>query len=127
MPVTRKKLVILENSSSIAHLQRCIFPKQLVRILYMPKNMKEKLWERQGGRCYFCNKRLHCNEANTDHLQPKSRGGGNGINNRVLCCILINRWFADMPYYEKMALTRKWRKEQKERKICFYKAATSTR
>ena len=102
------------------------FSKTACSNLNMPKNMKEKLWERQGGRCYFCDNRLHYNEANTDHLQPKSRGGGNGINNRVLCCILINRWFADMPYYEKMALTRKWRKEHKARKICFYKVAIST-
>ena len=78
----------------------------------MSRTKKERLWEEQKGRCHFCNARLNYEEADTDHLNPASLGGSDSIQNRVLCCIRINRWFGNMPYSQKKKLIKQWRRER---------------
>jgi 5-methylcytosine-specific restriction endonuclease McrA len=36
-------------------------------------------------------------QATVDHLQPRSRGGGNGAKNRVLCCYQCNQAKGNIP------------------------------
>lgn len=39
-----------------------------------------------GGRCYYCQQPVEKGGATIDHVQPKSRGGSDEIQNLVLSC-----------------------------------------
>ena len=51
---------------------------------------KNNIWIRDQGICQFTGRKLKKEEANTDHLIPKSRGGPNTWENMVLCHKDIN-------------------------------------
>jgi len=43
------------------------------------------------GHCYLCGERIRGHGNGTlDHVEPKSRGGSNGIHNLRVCCIPCN-------------------------------------
>lgn len=37
-------------------------------------------WRTTGGRCWYCGRHLHPRDFHLDHLVPRSRGGGDGLN-----------------------------------------------
>ncbi len=41
---------------------------------------------KQGRKCFYCNKPLTRRQATEDHYIPKSKGGPNGYENRVIAC-----------------------------------------
>lgn len=49
-----------------------------------PKFTARNLWERDNGTCQYSGKKLTPNEANIDHVLPKSRGGKTSWTNCVL-------------------------------------------
>lgn len=53
------------------------------------------LWERDGGRCQYSGRSLRPDEANIDHIVPRSRGGADSWDNCVLADRRINTRKAD--------------------------------
>lgn len=49
------------------------------------------LWARDGGRCQYSGRKLAINEADIDHIVPRSRGGGDSWENCVISDRTINR------------------------------------
>jgi 5-methylcytosine-specific restriction endonuclease McrA len=49
------------------------------------------LWARDGGRCQYSGRKLAIEEADIDHIVPRSRGGGDSWENCVISDRNINR------------------------------------
>ena len=60
-----------------------------------PKFSARAIWERDNGTCQYTGKKLSNNEANIDHVLPRSRGGRTDWNNCVLTHKEINSQKAD--------------------------------
>lgn len=59
-----------------------------IRREHIPQNVKDKVWNRDGGRCVKCssNQKLEF-----DHIIPFSKGGANTYRNLQLLCEKCNR------------------------------------
>lgn len=55
------------------------------------KSLKSYIYERDGRRCHFCDKRLRFHQASLDHYLPRSKGGTSDIFNLVLSCKKCNK------------------------------------
>ncbi|MFO7295374.1 MAG: HNH endonuclease [Clostridia bacterium] len=55
------------------------------------KSLKSYIYERDGRRCHFCDKRLQFHQASLDHYLPRSKGGTNDIFNLILSCKKCNK------------------------------------
>jgi hypothetical protein len=55
---------------------------------YIPSNVKQEVWERDGGKCVLCGSRKHLEY---DHNIPVSKGGSNTVKNIQLLCKNCNR------------------------------------
>ena len=62
----------------------------------MDKSKREKVWDKTGGYCYYCGKKLDPNNWEIDHKIPKSRGGTDALDNLVPCCPECNDEKGDM-------------------------------
>lgn len=51
---------------------------------------REKIFERDAYKCYYCQKQLTRFTATLDHIQPVSRGGDNSFSNLVTACLHCN-------------------------------------
>jgi hypothetical protein len=58
--------------------------------LRRPRFTLKNLWDRDQGRCQYTGKYLSANEANVDHVIPKSRGGKTTWTNCVICHKEVN-------------------------------------
>lgn len=65
------------------------FSKMPVR-MFRAKPTKDALWTRDGGKCQYTGKTVSKNQANIDHVIPKSRGGRDTWSNLVVCSKDIN-------------------------------------
>lgn len=67
----------------------------------------EKIYIRDNGICQLCLRPVHRNDANTDHIIPKSLGGTNALKNKQLThkwCNSIkgnNATYKSPEYYKK--------------------------
>ncbi|MFO0723078.1 MAG: HNH endonuclease [Myxococcota bacterium] len=52
---------------------------------------RENVFLRDGGRCQYCGRVLHRNEATYDHVIPRSRGGRTNWTNIVIACLGCNQ------------------------------------
>ena len=52
---------------------------------------KNKIFIRDKGRCYYCNKRLTLKESTLDHKLPVKRSGTNTVENVVTSCKWCNQ------------------------------------
>jgi len=60
------------------------------------RRLRNGIWYKLVGTnsscpCHWCNKLLTFNEATTDHIIPRSRGGTNRPENVVISCVECNR------------------------------------
>lgn len=60
-----------------------------------PKFGRRGIWQRDGGRCQYTGRQLRPDEANLDHVNPRSRGGGDTWENIVLADSKVNTRKAD--------------------------------
>ena len=63
-----------------------------------PKSLSKlkKILYLQAGRCFFCGEPLEAEDANVEHLNPRSKGGTNKEDNLVVCHRSLNTIFEDM-------------------------------
>jgi hypothetical protein len=52
--------------------------------------LREAIHEREGGRCFYCSRRLRPMVRCLDHVMARVRGGGNGYRNLVSSCAECN-------------------------------------
>lgn len=63
-----------------------------------------RLWKKQRGRCAITGRRLTRENAELDHRHPKSKGGGDNIENLQWTCCEVNRAKRDLSQAEFEAL-----------------------
>jgi len=97
-----RKLEIGENDDFIQTVNGNIkIPKIIVLCTYdkvprkRPKFSTRALWERDNGTCQYTGKQLNINEANVDHVIPRSRGGRTDWTNCVITHKEVNSKKAD--------------------------------
>jgi len=61
-----------------------------------PLSKLRKILYLQADRCFFCGEPLELEDANIEHLNPKSKGGTNKEDNLVVCHKSLNTIFGDM-------------------------------
>jgi HNH endonuclease len=61
---------------------------------------REKVFERDGYLCHYCEKQLTRFTATLDHVQPVSHGGDNSISNLVTACLHCNSRRGNRPVME---------------------------
>ena len=61
------------------------------------KKMRFEVFKRDGFRCAYCGRTPPVVTLEVDHIQPKSRGGKNDINNYITACFDCNRGKRDIP------------------------------
>ncbi len=52
--------------------------------------LRESIHDREGGRCFYCMRRITRNQWCLDHVVPQARAGGNTYRNLVSCCAECN-------------------------------------
>lgn len=57
---------------------------------YKIDNVREKIFNKTSGFCYFCGSEILKSNFQIDHFLPKSKGGGNNIENLFPVCKLCN-------------------------------------
>jgi len=72
--------------------------------------VRRKLLARDGDECWFCGKSMG-DDATLEHLVPKSRGGGNRLDNYALAHRVCNNLAGDKPLVAKIELRAQLRKE----------------
>lgn len=71
----------------------------------MTTSKLEKLLFTQGGKCFFCKKKLERNDASVEHLLAKANGGNNNNNeNCVACCKAVNLLIGSLPLKQKIEI-----------------------
>lgn len=50
-----------------------------------------KVWRRDRGKCYLCDRKLLFWEFTIDHVIPIARGGGHQYSNVKICCLSCNQ------------------------------------
>src|SRR5665213_191518 len=53
------------------------------------------VWTKTAGRCWYCGVQMAPDRWTVDHVQPRSAGGHNDMENLVPCCHRCNRAKAD--------------------------------
>lgn len=51
-----------------------------------PARKREYLYSVQNGKCYYCGNHVDFVPCVAEHRKPKSKGGGNGVTNKVMSC-----------------------------------------
>ena len=83
-----------EGIESYLELKERYFPKkkkahpESVRSRHISQDVKDKVWNRDGGRCVACGSNEHLE---FDHIIPFSKGGANSYRNLQLLCQSCNR------------------------------------
>ena len=64
------------------------------------KKMRFEVFKRDGFQCVYCGKCPPAVVLEVDHIEPKSKGGKNDINNYVTACFDCNRGKRDIPLHK---------------------------
>ena len=56
----------------------------------IPRNLRERIIERDGRRCVYCDEDLSSAEIHMDHVIPESQGGETTYNNLQVTCRKCN-------------------------------------
>lgn len=54
------------------------------------KELRDAIYRREGGRCFYCRRWLRARTRVLDHVVPREKGGGNCYRNVVACCAECN-------------------------------------
>jgi len=65
-----------------------------------PRNMKKFLFEQQKGICKLCGQGMSYEDANLDHIKPKSRGGSSRIGNLQATHKICNGYKGNLNIYQ---------------------------
>lgn len=65
-------------------------PKGNSRCGRQTKSQRRKLWNAQQGKCFYCSQPCTPKTFTVDHIVPKSKGGSNGLANKVGACLSCN-------------------------------------
>ena len=57
--------------------------------------LRQAIHEREGGRCFYCSRRITHHRRCLDHVVPQAKVGGNSYRNLVSCCLDCNSLKAD--------------------------------
>ena len=57
---------------------------------HIPRNLRERIIERDGRRCVYCDEDLSSAEIHMDHVIPESQGGSTTYNNLQVTCRKCN-------------------------------------
>ena len=57
----------------------------------LKKDMKWKIYIRDGGRCYYCKQVLFINDMTIDHKIPRYKNGNDQQTNLILSCEKCNK------------------------------------
>jgi hypothetical protein len=57
--------------------------------------LRQALHEREGGRCFYCSRRISARRRCLDHVVPQANLGNNSYRNLVSCCLDCNSLKAD--------------------------------
>jgi hypothetical protein len=52
--------------------------------------LRQAIHEREGGRCFYCSRRINARRRCLDHVVPQANLGGNSYRNLVSCCLDCN-------------------------------------
>lgn len=74
---------------------------------------RAKLLARDGDECWFCGSAMR-DDCTIEHLVPKSKGGGNRLDNYALAHAACNQKAADMPLVKKIELRATMRAKQEQ-------------
>ncbi len=59
---------------------------------FVPKEIREVLFDSQGGKCIYCGRRYNLGNFIADHKKPVNREGANKIENIQLICPACNKY-----------------------------------
>ena len=116
--------VLVERLSNDAGLFKdfvntTIVPQRTDLKIELPSaSVKERLYRRQNGLCNACKTRFDIWNLETDHIIPKSKGGGDYYENYQLLCGSCNRIKGDRPM-EYLRLKIKTREDMMANKVIF--------
>jgi site-specific DNA-methyltransferase (adenine-specific) len=89
-----------------------------IQIAEPKKPVKERLYKEQNGLCNGCKTQFDIWNLEIDHIIPKSKGGGDYLENYQLLCSACNKIKSDNPM-ELLRLKIKTRTELSKKKIIF--------
>ncbi len=61
------------------------------------KALRQAIHSREGGRCFYCSRRLASTVRCLDHVVPRAQSGRNSYRNLVSCCLECNSQKSDKP------------------------------
>ena len=64
------------------------------------QNLRGAIHAREGGRCFYCSRRIDQHRRCLDHVVPRAELGQNSYRNLVSCCLECNSQKADRPAEE---------------------------
>ncbi len=67
---------------------------------------RQKVFERDGYKCHYCNKQLTRFSATLDHIQPVSKGGDNSFHNLITACLHDNSERGNKPIMDYLVKDR---------------------
>ena len=75
----------------------------------MGKNTLKNILLFQGGKCFYCDKKLELINATIEHIVPRAEGGKNTESNICACCGAMNQALGHCSAKKKIALLKKWK------------------
>jgi hypothetical protein len=61
------------------------------------KALRQAIHAREGGRCFYCSRRLAPTVRCVGHVVPRAQSGGNSYRNLVSCCLQCNSQKGEKP------------------------------
>jgi 5-methylcytosine-specific restriction endonuclease McrA len=71
------------------------------------RNLRNRIYSRDGGMCFYCDTHLMPTRATLDHIIPRSQGGKNVAENCVIACRSCNNKRADRDAFAFLMAHRK--------------------
>lgn len=63
----------------------------------IPKNIRQQVYDKYGGHCAYCGKKIAYKDMQVDHVKPRHLGGADNIENLTPSCRACNYRKGTMP------------------------------